>query len=186
MTTAEDQPRPDAANEHVSRLLSELAARGLTLAVAESLTGGMLTSELIRPAGASVVVVGGVVAYQTELKRSVLGVDAGLLDEHGPVHPEVARQMADRVRRALAVNGRPADLGLATTGVAGPEPHSGRDPGTVFVGVAVGDSVEAVELRLDGTRDQIRARSVGEAIRALAERIGSDAESASGAAGLRE
>ncbi|MDQ4137817.1 MAG: CinA family protein [Actinomycetota bacterium] len=171
MTAMEDQPRPDAANGHVSRLLSELAARGLTIAVAESLTGGMLTSELIRPAGASAVVVGGVVAYQTEIKQSVLGVDADLLQAHGPVHPEVARQMADRVRRVLAVDGRPADLGLATTGVAGPEPHSGHDTGTVFVGVAIGDVVDAVELRLDGTRDQIRARSVGEAIRALTERI---------------
>jgi nicotinamide-nucleotide amidase len=186
MSSLEDQPRPDAANGHVSSLLSELAARGLTLAVAESLTGGMLTSELIRPAGASAVVVGGVVAYQTEIKRSVLGVDADLLDEHGPVHPEVARQMADRVRRALAVDGRPADLGLATTGVAGPEPHSGRDPGTVFVGVAVGDAVESVELRLEGTRDQIRARSVGEAIRALSERIGSEGRSAPAEGATRE
>lgn len=171
MTAIEDQPRPDAANGHVSGLLSRLAAHGLTLAVAESLTGGMLTSELIRPSGASAVVVGGVVAYQTEIKHSVLGVDAGLLGEHGPVHPEVARQMADRVRRTLAVDGRPADIGLSTTGVAGPTPHAGCEPGTVFVGVAVGDSVEAVELHLDGTRDQIRARAVGEAIRALTERV---------------
>ena len=184
MTAMEDQPRPDAANGHVSSLLSELAARGLTLAVAESLTGGLLTSELIRPAGASAVVLGGVVAYDTEIKRTVLGVDADLLEEHGPVHPEVARQMADRVRRTLAVDGRPADLGLATTGVAGPEPQSGHGPGTVFVGIAVGDSVEAMELRLDGTRDQIRARTVGEAIRALAERVSSSESSpAAGAAG---
>jgi len=83
--------------------------------------------------------------------------------------------MADRVRRVLAVDGRPADLGLATTGVAGPTPQGGHEPGTVFVGIAVGDSVEAIELHLDGARDQIRARSVGEAIRALAERVHSTA-----------
>ncbi|MFC0682137.1 CinA family protein [Lysobacter korlensis] len=186
MTAVEDHPRPDAANGHVSGLLSELAARGLTLAVAESLTGGMLTSELIRPAGASAVVVGGVVAYATEIKQSVLGVDADLLEQHGPVHPEVARQMADRVRRILAVDGRPADLGLATTGVAGPEPQSGTEPGTVFVGVAVGETVAAVELRLDGTRDQIRARTVGEAIRALAERVGDARASTPAEAEARE
>jgi nicotinamide-nucleotide amidase len=170
-----EHPRPDASIPLVSDLLGDLAARGLTLAVAESLTGGMLTSELIRPPGASVVVLGGIVAYDTALKESVLGVDADLLAEHGPVHPEVARQMADRVRRVLAVDGRPADLGLATTGVAGPTPQGGHDPGTVFVGIAVGDTVEAIELHLDGARDQIRARSVGEAIRALAERVQSSA-----------
>jgi nicotinamide-nucleotide amidase len=186
MTAPEDQPRPDAANAHVSALLSELSARGLTLAVAESLTGGMLTSELIRPPGASDVVVGGVVAYQVPVKQSVLGVDEDLLDAHGPVHPEVARQMADRVRRALAVDGRPADLGLSTTGVAGPEPHGGHEPGTVFVGVAVGDTVEAVELHLSGTRDQIRARAVGEAVRALAERVGAGSGATSVGGASRE
>jgi nicotinamide-nucleotide amidase len=171
VTAREDQPRPDAAGVLVSDLLSGLAARQLTLAVAESLTGGMLTSDLIRPPGASDVVVGGVVAYNTALKHSVLGVDAGLLAEHGPVHPEVARQMADRVRRVLAVDGRPADLGLATTGVAGPTPQAGREPGTVFVGIAVGDTVEVMELQLEGTRDQVRARAVSAAIRALADRV---------------
>ena len=171
MSARDAAPRPDAARALRSDLLSELAARALTLAVAESLTGGMLTSELIRPPGASAVVVGGVVAYDTALKRTVLGVDGALLDEHGPVHAEVARQMADRVRRALAVDGRSADLGLATTGVAGPTPQAGHDPGTVFVGIAVGDAVEAVELHLEGTRDQIRARTVGEAIRELGERV---------------
>jgi nicotinamide-nucleotide amidase len=166
-----EHPRPDASIPLVSNLLSDLASRQLTLAVAESLTGGMLTSELIRPPGASDVVVGGIVAYDTALKQTVLGVDADLLAEHGPVHPEVARQMADRVRRVLAVDGRAADLGLATTGVAGPTPQAGCDPGTVFVGIAVGDDVEVLELHLEGTRDQVRARTVGEAIRALAERL---------------
>jgi nicotinamide-nucleotide amidase len=167
----EQQPRPDAASPLVTDLLSVLSARGLTLGVAESLTGGMLTSELIRPPGASDVVVGGVIAYDTAIKQSVIGVDADLLAEHGPVHPEVARQMADRVRRVLAVDGEAPKLGLATTGVAGPSPTAGAEPGTVFVGIAIGDTVEALELHLDGTRDQVRARTVGEAIRALADRI---------------
>jgi nicotinamide-nucleotide amidase len=181
-----EHPRPDAAIPVVSDLLSGLAARGLTLAVAESLTGGMLTSELIRPPGASDVVVGGVVAYDTALKQSILGVDGELLAEHGPVHPEVARQMADRVRRVLAVDGRPAELGLATTGVAGPTPQAGCAPGTVFVGIAVGDAVEVIELHLEGTRDQVRARTVGEAIQALAERVARSDADLQSSAGARE
>ena len=162
--------KPDAPTPLVAELVADLAARGLTLAVAESLTGGLVTAEFIRPAGASAVIVGGVVAYDTALKASVLGVEQAVLDEHGPVHAEVARQMADRVRHVLAVDGRPADLGLSTTGVAGPDPQD-APVGTVFIGIAVGDKTDAVELHLDGSRDQIRARVVSESIAALAERI---------------
>ncbi len=163
--------RIDSAVPFVTELVTELSRRGLTLAIAESLTGGLLTAEFVRPPGASAVLFGGVVAYATELKRDVIGVDAELLAEHGPVHPEVARQLADRVRTALAVDGTPARLGLATTGVAGPDPQGDREPGTVFVGIAVDDTVEAIELRLEGPRDEVRARTVTLAVQALADRI---------------
>lgn len=152
-------------------LLAELAARGLTVAVAESLTGGLLTAELIRPAGASAVVLGGAVCYATELKQRLLGVDAALLEREGPVHPEVAAQMADRVRRALAVAGRAADVGLATTGVAGPEPQDGHPAGLAYVGIAIGDRIDAIELRLGGGRDAVRAAVVDRAIAELAARV---------------
>lgn len=161
----------ELASPDTAALMAELSARGLTLGVAESLTGGLLTAELVRPPGASAVVNGGIVAYQTELKRDLLGVDGELLEREGPVHAEVARQMADRVRRAVAIDGRPADLGIATTGVAGPDPQGDAEVGTVFIGVAVGDTVEAVRLELDGGRDRIRARTVSEAIAALATRL---------------
>ncbi len=151
-------------------LLAELAARGLTVAVAESLTGGLLTAELIRPAGASAVVLGGLICYATELKQRLLGVDAELLERHGPVHPEVAAQMADRVRRVLAVDGRIADIGLATTGVAGPDPQGEHPAGLAYVGIALGDRVEAIELRLDGGRDAVRAGVVARAVDELAAR----------------
>lgn len=151
-------------------LLAELAARGLTVAVAESLTGGLLTAELIRPAGASAVVLGGMICYATELKQRLLGVDAELLERHGPVHPEVAAQMADRVRRVLAVDGRIADIGLATTGVAGPDPQGEHPAGLAYVGIALGDRVEAIELRLDGGRDAVRAGVVARAVDELAAR----------------
>jgi nicotinamide-nucleotide amidase len=103
-------------------VLALLRERGLTLAVAESLTGGALCDAFVSVPGASAVLRGAVVAYATPVKASVLGVDAALLEREGPVHPDVARAMADGVRRVLAVDGRPADVGVATTGVAGPEP----------------------------------------------------------------
>jgi nicotinamide-nucleotide amidase len=155
----------------VAALVAELAARGLTVAVAESLTGGLLTAELIGPAGASAVVLGGAVCYATELKHRLLGVDAALLDEHGPVHAEVARQMADRVRSVLAVDDRAADIGLATTGVAGPEPQGGHPAGLAYIGLAMGGTVEAIELRLPGDRDAVRAGVVRRAVEELDARV---------------
>lgn len=152
-------------------LISELTARKLTIAVAESLTGGLLIAELIRPAGASAVVLGGVVAYNTELKHTLLGVDAALLAEHGAVHPQVAEQLAGGVRRRLAVAGRSADIGIATTGVAGPDPQDGVKPGTVFLGLSIGNDAFSRELRLGGTRDEIRDASVMAALAWLEEAL---------------
>lgn len=161
------EPSPNAA------LVAALIERKLTIAVAESLTGGQLVAALIDVPGASATVLGGVVAYNTELKHSVLGVSAELLAEHGPVHPEVARQMAAGVRTALAVGGKPADVGLATTGVAGPESQGGQPVGTVYLGLAVGDRVESVALALSGSRSQIRSATVSAAVvEALATVLG--------------
>jgi len=147
-----------------AELISTLRDRGLTMAVAESLTGGLLVAELIAVPGASAVVRGGVVAYDTAIKHSVLGVDVDLLAEHGPVHPEVARQMADRVRTVLAVDGRSADVGLSTTGVAGPGAQDGHPAGTVYVGFAIGDRVVAERLELAGDREAIRRATVSESL----------------------
>ncbi|HWD61508.1 MAG TPA: nicotinamide-nucleotide amidohydrolase family protein [Humibacter sp.] len=157
-----------------ARLISRLASRGLTLAVAESLTGGALTAELTRPAGASAVVLGGVVVYATELKHTLVGVDAALLAEQGPVHPEVATQLASRVRERLAVGGRVADIGVATTGVAGPDGQGGHAPGTVFLGLSYGETIEAIPLALTGDRAQIRAQTVTVATRLLVERFATE------------
>lgn len=167
----EERPVPGPPAGDAAALIAELSTRGLTLAIAESLTGGLLTAEFIRPPGASAVVAGGVVAYATAVKADLLGVDRALLAEHGPVHPEVARQLARNVRRVLAAHGRPADLGLSVTGVAGPDAQGGQPPGTVFIGVSVAARAEAVEVRLRGTRDEIRAQTVAEAIRVLAARV---------------
>ncbi|TFC43838.1 CinA family protein [Cryobacterium sp. TMT1-21] len=159
--------QPSAATDATALLIADLTRLHLTLAVAESLTGGALAAELIRIPGASVVVNGAVVAYQTELKHSLLGVDRALLAEHGPVHPDVARQMAAGARTRLAVGGRDADIGVATTGVASPDAQSGHAPGTVFLGLSRGSESWAVELRLDGDRAGIRAGTVARAVEAV-------------------
>ena len=139
--------------------------------MAESLTGGLLLDAFVRVPGASAVLRGGVVAYATPVKHELLGVDAALLEREGPVHPEVARQMAAGVRAALAIGGAPADVGIATTGVAGPEPQGGRDPGTVFVGIAVAERLIAVEGDLVGDRAQVRGSAVDLAVRTLLEQL---------------
>ncbi|MDQ1581317.1 MAG: nicotinamide-nucleotide amidase [Microbacteriaceae bacterium] len=161
----------DAGFDSTAELIAVLAARGLTVAVAESLTGGELVAELTRPAGASAVVLGGVVVYATELKHSLVGVDQVLLDAHGPVHADVADQLARGVRARLAVAGRPADIGLATTGVAGPDAQGGRPPGTVFLGLSLGDRTRVIELALTGTRAEIRRQVVQRVIAELVSEL---------------
>lgn len=147
-----------------AQVVERLRARGLTIGTAESLTGGRVVAALVDVPGASAVVRGAVVAYATDLKRTVLGVDAALLDGHGPVHPDVARQMAAGARRVLAV-----DVGVATTGIAGPTSPDGQPVGTVHIGIATDDGIRALSLRLDGDREQIRAECVRRALDAVAE-----------------
>lgn len=154
-----------------SRIIDTMAARGQTLAVAESLTGGMLVSRLIDVPGASTVVVGGVVAYATAVKRSLLDVPASLLDEHGPVHPDVAIAMARGVRVRLAVDGVAADLGVATTGVAGPDSQGPSPVGLVYVAVADARGASVRELRLEGDRPAIREGAVMAALSGILDRL---------------
>lgn len=142
-----------------AQLLDRLAGRGWTIGVAESLTGGLVIATLVAVPGASNTVRGGVIAYATDLKRSLLHVDAALLSAEGPVHPDVAAQMAEGVRAATG-----SDVGVATTGVAGPEPQAGRPVGTVYVAVATPEGTRVGALSLDGTRSQIRAAAVDAAV----------------------
>jgi nicotinamide-nucleotide amidase len=152
----------DGALVELTALLDRLALAGETVAVAESLTGGLVCSTLVTPPGASRVVVGGVVAYQTDVKASVLGVSEVLLAERGAVDPDVAVAMARHVRAKFG-----ATIGLSTTGVAGPDPQDGVSVGTVFVAL-VSDRGEIVEnCTFDGSRDEIRHRALGAALRLL-------------------
>lgn len=132
-------------------LLAKAEERGLTLAIAESLTGGEVASTLVSVPGASAVVVGAVVAYATRIKEQVLGVDAARLAATGPVDGEVAKQMATGVARLMGT-----DLGLATTGVAGPGAADGHPAGTVHVAVASPWGTLARELHLSGDREAVR------------------------------
>jgi nicotinamide-nucleotide amidase len=141
----------DVAREAIALL----TAMGRTVAVAESLTGGLVAAALTSVPGASVVVRGGVIAYATELKTALLGVPADLLGRHGTVHPEVAAAMAAGVRERLG-----ATYGVATTGVAGPGPAEGKPQGTVFVAVAGPAGPAGTGLELAGDRRQVREGSV--------------------------
>lgn len=146
-------------------LLEAVGARGWTLAVAESLTGGLVSATLVDVPGASAVLRGAVVAYSTDLKATLLGVDPVLLEQRGAVDPDVARAMAIGVRARLG-----ADVGLATTGVAGPDPQDGHPPGTVHVAVSTPDGTHVRSLRLTGDRAAVRAQSA-DAVLALGVEI---------------
>ncbi|WP_428846097.1 CinA family protein [Microcella sp.] len=152
-------------------IIAALTQRGLTLAVAESLTGGAVSAELVRVPGASAVLRGAVVAYDTALKTSLLGVPAELLADRGPVHEQVAALMAEGVRVAAAAGGHPADIGVATTGVAGPDAQGDAPVGLVFVAVADAAGTQVRELRLTGDRAEIRAQAVDAAIELVTDRL---------------
>jgi nicotinamide-nucleotide amidase len=140
-----------------------LLARHLTLAVAESLTGGLASSRLVSVPGASEWYRGGVVAYSSDVKRDLLGVPEGI----SVVSAECAIAMAVGVAARLK-----ADVGLSMTGVAGPAEQDGRPPGTVFVGLALpGAEPEAVERRLPGDRERIRDYSSISALDLLRRRL---------------
>lgn len=143
-----------------------LAGRGETLAVAESLTGGLLAAALTAVPGASRSFRGSVTSYATDLKRDVLGVDGGLLADRGAVDPLVAEEMARGVRRVLG-----ADWALATTGVAGPEPQDGKPVGTVYVAIAGPGRSSVRPLDLRGDRAAIRAATVVSAVRLLVDTL---------------
>lgn len=136
------------------RLLEALVARGLTLAVAESLTGGLVHAALVAVPGASRALRGGVVAYATDVKSSLLGVDPVLLAARGPVDEDVARQMATGVVERLG-----ADVGLATTGVAGPGAQDDVPAGTVWLAATLEGATRARGLRLAGDRDRVREQA---------------------------
>lgn len=150
-------------------VLAELRRRSQTLATAESLTGGLIGELLTDVPGASAAYVGGLITYATRLKATLAGVEPATLAERGPVAAQTAAEMAAGV--ALRCD---ADWGLSVTGVAGPDPQDGHPVGQVFVAVARRDWVEQQvrELRLSGSRQEIRRQTAVAALELLAEALG--------------
>lgn len=146
-------------------LVQLLADQHLSIAVAESLTGGGLCSRLVDIPGASAVLCGGVCTYTTRMKAELLGVCTDLLDAHGPVHEDVALQMALGATRLFQ-----ADIALATTGVAGPGPADGHPAGTVFIACVSPFGNEVVEFAFEGDRATVRESAIAAAI-SLTQRI---------------
>jgi nicotinamide-nucleotide amidase len=154
-SAAGDSTAGDSTYHLAKEAIERLTTAGQSVAVAESLTGGLLAAALTSVAGASVVFRGGVVAYATELKTVLLGVPAELLARYGPVHPEVAAAMAIGIRQRLG-----ATYGAATTGVAGPGPADGKPQGTVFIAVNGPAGAASAALQLAGDRRDVREGSV--------------------------
>ena len=136
-------------------VVRRLAAVGHTVAVAESLTAGLVGATLTEVAGSSAVFRGGVQVYATDLKASLAGVPQAVLDEHGAVSAVTAEALAAGVRARLG-----ATYGLALTGVAGPDPQEGHPPGTVHVAVAGPGGTVSRSLRLPGDRARVRLLAV--------------------------
>jgi nicotinamide-nucleotide amidase len=143
-------------------VVDALRQRGHTVATAESLTGGLLCAALIDVPGASDVVRGGAVAYAADLKSSLLGVDADLIERAGTVDAAVAEAMASGAQRSLR-----ATWAVSTTGVAGPDPSEGKQVGTVYIAVAGPDGVMSRRLALEGDRAAIRRDAVVEGLSLL-------------------
>ncbi|WP_405217271.1 CinA family protein [Agrococcus sp. Ld7] len=152
-------------------IVARAAARGVTIAVAESLTGGLVAATLVRTPGASGVLRLGVVAYATAMKHAVLHVPAALLAERGAVDPEVAIAMARGVRQLAAIDRAECTIGLATTGVAGPDAQEGHPPGEFHVGIEIrttsGVIVESGSHQVGGDREAVRAAALLAALRQL-------------------
>lgn len=155
------------AAETAATVVSAAVRSGLTVATAESLTAGLVAATLANTPGASAMLQGGVVAYQNSVKAGILGVPEELLASVGSVDGGVAEAMADGARRACA-----ADVGISTTGVAGPEPHDGKDVGTVFIGVASALGVASFEYSFDGDRQSIREQACDAALARLLAALG--------------
>jgi nicotinamide-nucleotide amidase len=149
-------------------VVSLLAAAGLTLGIAESLTGGLIGARITNVPGASRVFRGGIVSYASEVKFDLLDVPEGPV-----VRAATVEAMAVGARRVLG-----ADIGLAVTGVAGPDWQDGERPGTVFIGLAIGDDVTSQLVVLPGDRERVRQFATISAVDALRHRLLAEARAA--------
>jgi nicotinamide-nucleotide amidase len=155
-----------AARELATEVIRLLTEADQSVAAAESLTGGLLAAALTDVPGSSRAFRGGVVAYATELKTRLLGVDEAMLAAHGPVYAPVAAAMAEGVRERLA-----ATIGVSTTGVAGPGPQDGQPAGTVHIAVSLSGDTVVRTIALAGDRDEVRRLTVERVLGLLLGRL---------------
>lgn len=149
--------------------VAALKAHGLTVATCESLTGGLIAATLVDVPGASSVLRGGLVTYQTDTKTLLAEVPASLIEAKGVVSAEVAQAMAEGARQKLGVH-----IAVSATGMA--SPGNAEDPpvGTVFVGVSTAEGTRAIPLQLTGNRQQIRLQTVEAALQAILDAVHHD------------
>lgn len=151
------------------KIVSILKEKKLTLSCAESCTGGLIAKSITDVSGCSSVFYGGVVAYDNSVKMNILGVKDETLSTFGAVSFETAREMALGVKSALKT-----DIGISTTGIAGPDGGTPKKPvGTVYIGIAIGDTVSSILLNISSTfsRDEIRREAVFQILSLLKEKL---------------
>jgi nicotinamide-nucleotide amidase len=146
------------SKQQVELIIAYLSERGETISVAESLTAGGLANALTSASGSSAVFVGGITAYRNEIKSTMLDVDPSIIDAHTVVSEEVADAMADGARKIFGTT-----WAIATTGAAGPEPLEGHQPGSVWISIR-GPVNQAIQLNLEGGREQVRNGTISTAI----------------------
>jgi nicotinamide-nucleotide amidase len=142
-----------------STIVESLKSKGESLSVAESITGGALTSEIVSVPGASHILKGSIVAYSVEIKMRELSVPQELIDRASVVSEEVALGMADGIRARMNTT-----WSIASTGVAGPGPHQGIAAGTVWLAIVGPNTRETVKLALEGDRETVRRGAVESAL----------------------
>jgi nicotinamide-nucleotide amidase len=148
--------------QHVEQIIAYLSERGETISVAESLTAGGLANALTSASGSSAVFVGGITAYRNEIKSTMLDVDPAIIEKHTVVSEEVANEMADGARKVFGTT-----WAISTTGAAGPEPLEGHQPGSVWIAIR-GPINQAIQLNLEGEREQVRSGTISTAIATFA------------------
>ena len=142
------------AHDLAGAVVAGCIARGLTFATAESLTAGLVAATIAEIPGCSAMLRGSVVAYHADLKQELLGVPEDAMAQ-GPVSRDVALAMAQGARRVLG-----SDIGVATTGVAGPDPHGGDPAGSVWIAVSGPSGERAEHLMIEGSRQDVRTTTV--------------------------
>jgi len=152
--------------ELASSLIKKLEEKNLTVAVAESLTGGLVAASLTEIPGASKVFKGSITAYSDEIKQNVLNVNKETITNFTSISEQVALEMAINVRKIMK-----SDIGISTTGVAGPEKSAGFLPGLVFVAISIGDHNMCQKLEITGDRSKIRNQTVHEILQLTLSRL---------------